>query len=466
MFIRILTRNREQGAGGKGQGARGKITSRLLSVLCTLFPAPCPLPLAPALSILGLATLLVGGLWWGCALALPAQVVLAQANVRSYTVQSGDTLGEIATRFGVALDALIKLNHIADPSVIEIGQVLLIPSNDASLASVPTMTVQALPGETLILLAKRYAQPPDLLATLNGISETKRLFPGEPVQLPAGQVLTPTLHFGAVRQIQAPDQLVQGHTGHLLIDTTRPVSLTANWNGLALPFAPLDESRQQELAFLPVDALLAPGPYTLTITYTASSGVPLIHRQVINVVAGDYEHQDIEMPPEKADLLNPSLVTSETLKVGTVWSQVSQQPWWRTVFTRPISADYPTTSPFGTRRVYNDGALTGFHSGQDFGAPEGVAVLAPAAGVVVLAEPLEVRGNAVIIDHGHGVFTGYWHFSQTAVHVGQKVERGSLLGLVGTTGLSTGAHLHWEMRIYGVAVNPLQFLDEPLAPMK
>ncbi|MFN8490838.1 MAG: peptidoglycan DD-metalloendopeptidase family protein [Caldilineaceae bacterium] len=446
MFTRILSRGKGQGAGGREQG------SSLLTPHSSL--------------LTGLAVLLVCGLWWGCTLVLPPQVALAQANVRAYTVQSGDTLGEIATHFGVSLAALIKLNHITDPSVIEVGQVLLIPSNDAALASVPTMTVQALPGETLALLAKRYAQPPDLLSALNGISETKRLFPGEPIHLPASQVLTPTLHFGAVRQIQAPDQLVQGRTGRLLIHTTRPLSLTADWNGLALPLAAVDAQHQAQFAFLPVPALLDPGSYTLTITYTASSGIPLIHRQPIKVVAGDYEHQDIEMPPEKADLLNPSLVTSETLKVGTVWSQVSQPPWWRTVFTRPISADYPTTSPFGTRRVYNGGALTGFHSGQDFGAPEGVAVVAPAAGVVVLAEPLEVRGNAVIIDHGHGVFTGYWHFSQTVVHVGQPVKQGSLLGLVGTTGLSTGAHLHWEMRIYGVAVNPLQFLDEPLVGVK
>jgi len=185
---------------------------------------------------------------------------------------------------------------------------------------------------------------------------------------------------------------------------------------------------------------------------------------LINVVAGDYENQDIEMPPEKADLLDPTLVTSETTKVGAVWSQISPQLWARTTFTRPISAEYPTTSPFGTRRVYNGGALTGFHSGQDFGAPAGVTVTAPAGGVIALAETLNVRGNAVIIDHGRGVFTGYWHFTKILVKVGQPVAPGDVLGLVGTTGLSTGAHLHWEMRIYGVAVNPLQFLDDPLAP--
>jgi murein DD-endopeptidase MepM/ murein hydrolase activator NlpD len=87
-------------------------------------------------------------------------------------------------------------------------------------------------------------------------------------------------------------------------------------------------------------------------------------------------------------------------------------------------------------------------------------VTVPTTGVVVLAEPLQVRGNAVIIDHGQGVLTGYWHLSEIFVQPGQVVAPGDLLGLVGNTGLSTGAHLHWEMHIYGMAVDPLQFLAE------
>ncbi len=68
-----------------------------------------------------------------------------------------------------------------------------------------------------------------------------------------------------------------------------------------------------------------------------------------------------------------------------------------------------------------------------------------------------VRGNAVVLDHGNGVFTGYWHMSELDVKPGEAVETGQLLGKVGSTGLSTGAHLHWEMRVAGVAVDPLQW---------
>jgi murein DD-endopeptidase MepM/ murein hydrolase activator NlpD len=76
-----------------------------------------------------------------------------------------------------------------------------------------------------------------------------------------------------------------------------------------------------------------------------------------------------------------------------------------------------------------------------------------------MAEPLAVRGNALLLDHGWGLLTGYWHLSTTEVQVGQEVAQGDLIARIGNTGLSTGAHLHWEMWAGGVNVNPLQWLE-------
>ena len=73
---------------------------------------------------------------------------------------------------------------------------------------------------------------------------------------------------------------------------------------------------------------------------------------------------------------------------------------------------------------------------------------------------MAIRGNAVIIDHGRGVLTGYWHLSELHVVEGEEVSAGDSIGLVGTTGRSTGAHLHWELQIDGVAVDPMQFLAD------
>jgi murein DD-endopeptidase MepM/ murein hydrolase activator NlpD len=164
------------------------------------------------------------------------------------------------------------------------------------------------------------------------------------------------------------------------------------------------------------------------------------------------------LPPAKGELLEPVRLADERARLNSIWPQAALLPQWTGVFTRPLSVEFPTTSPFGTRRSYNGGPVSSFHEGQDFGAPEGTAVLAPAPGQVVLAEELTVRGNAVIVDHGGGLHTGYWHLSKIDVQPGQEVKAGDKLGEVGTTGLSTGWHLHWEMRIGTTPVDPLPWL--------
>ncbi|HRV96762.1 MAG TPA: M23 family metallopeptidase, partial [Anaerolineae bacterium] len=117
---------------------------------------------------------------------------------------------------------------------------------------------------------------------------------------------------------------------------------------------------------------------------------------------------------------------------------------------------------FGTRRSYNDSSDLSFHAGTDFGGGVGEPLYAPAGGIVVLAEPLMVRGNAVLIDHGMGLFSGYWHQSEIVVTPGQHVEPGDLIGYEGDTGLVTGPHLHWEFRLNGIAVDPLQWTRESI----
>jgi murein DD-endopeptidase MepM/ murein hydrolase activator NlpD len=122
-----------------------------------------------------------------------------------------------------------------------------------------------------------------------------------------------------------------------------------------------------------------------------------------------------------------------------------------------LKGDLRVTAPFGQRRSYAGGPVTSYHTGQDLGADKGTPVFAPITGTVALAEKLQVRGKAVLLDHGLGVFTGFWHLSQIDVEEGQVVGRGERVGLVGNTGLSTGPHLHWEMRVHNVPVHPTQW---------
>lgn len=120
----------------------------------------------------------------------------------------------------------------------------------------------------------------------------------------------------------------------------------------------------------------------------------------------------------------------------------------------PVAA--PITSGFGPR-VHPILGTSRMHNGIDFGAGHGTSIGASADGEVVWAGPRGGYGNTVIIDHGNALATLYAHQSSVSVSTGQTVTRGQTIGFVGTTGLSTGPHLHWEARVRGTPVNPLQY---------
>lgn len=114
---------------------------------------------------------------------------------------------------------------------------------------------------------------------------------------------------------------------------------------------------------------------------------------------------------------------------------------------------------FGYRRNPFGGRSYEFHPGLDIDGETGDTVIAPANGIVVKAERMGGYGNMVEIDHGNGLTTRYGHLSRIAIAVGSGVQRGQLIGLVGSTGRSTGAHLHFEVRLNAKAINPRRFLS-------
>ena len=116
-------------------------------------------------------------------------------------------------------------------------------------------------------------------------------------------------------------------------------------------------------------------------------------------------------------------------------------------------------SPFGARRSYNGGPARSHHSGVDLDGDGGEPIRPSADGIVVLAEQLQVRGNTIIIDHGWGVYSLYAHLSKIQVQPGERVARGDTIGLLGSTGLATGPHLHWEIRVNGTPVDPIAWCE-------
>jgi murein DD-endopeptidase MepM/ murein hydrolase activator NlpD len=133
---------------------------------------------------------------------------------------------------------------------------------------------------------------------------------------------------------------------------------------------------------------------------------------------------------------------------------------WTRPFALPLQGA-PRVSAFGSSRRYFPGGPVNYHYGEDLVAPSGTPVRATNDGTVVVAGTrYEIRGNLVGVDHGAGVVSLYFHLSRFEVKVGQKVRRGQTVGRVGTTGVSTGPHLHWEMRVRGEATDPMQWVGK------
>jgi murein DD-endopeptidase MepM/ murein hydrolase activator NlpD len=194
------------------------------------------------------------------------------------------------------------------------------------------------------------------------------------------------------------------------------------------------------------------------------SGDLLTMQETLTVTKGDFTAYNVVVPADRTNLLDPALVQAERETVTAVFAGVGESRLWEGAFAFPLAGDLRTTAPFGQRRSYAGGPVTSYHTGHDYGADAGTPILAPNAGTVALAEPLQVRGNVVILDHGLGVFSAFWHLSRIDVEAGQIVGQGEVVGLVGNTGLSTGPHLHWEMRVLGVPVDPVQWTQEAFPP--
>ena len=277
------------------------------------------------------------------------------------------------------------------------------------------------------------------------LSPQPRSSPAAPVALPAAGPLT---------RIQLwPWPPVQGQTLVVWLQATAPLTGQLAFAG---GLYPISADGLAGWALVPIPALAPPITSPLTVTIGAT-----IFVLPVPVAAGVFETEVI--PPETSDpiLSEAAKVQAELARMTALYAVDSALPWQpRARFHLPLEQDEPRTAPFGSRRTYGSSTALTFHTGEDFGASPGTAVRAPAVGVIVLAEPLFVRGNAVVLDHGHGVYTGYWHLQAITVKVGDRVAAGQALGEVGSTGLSTGPHLHWEMRVRGVAVDPLQWVEQ------
>jgi murein DD-endopeptidase MepM/ murein hydrolase activator NlpD len=148
---------------------------------------------------------------------------------------------------------------------------------------------------------------------------------------------------------------------------------------------------------------------------------------------------------------------SEIERMQTVYRTITPERLWRGAFLRPVGGAEPGTG-FGSRRVIN-GKPRAPHSGIDYAADRGTAVVAVNSGRVALLGEFFFPGRLVILDHGLGLYTLYFHLDTVSVRDDERVARGQVIGTVGSTGRATGPHLHFGAHMGGARVDPAVLLN-------
>ena len=387
-------------------------------------------------------------------LSVPASVTAA--GPETYVVQSGDTLTAIAQRFKTSVAEIKKLNNLGANDTITVGQKLLIPTGDAPASTsapgpiAPTniisYTIQ--PGDTLARIASRYGTSLRALAQLNGLPN--------PNLLDEGQGIAVSADTGLVKPGLIVDSVNARQGGTVVVQVERPdvAAVTGLLNTKPLKFT---NAGGYYYALLGVSRCAKATPVPLTVITTDTHTRPTTDNLKLNVITTTFPVNAITLPPAGATILsNTTLVNREAVDLATIVTQYTSTRLWSGVFRQPVYT--AITENFGTRRSYNGGPVGACgHEGTDFSMKLGDPIYSAARGKVVFADLTQVRGNLVVINHGLGVFSAYYHMSELVAKVGQIVNPGSLIGKAGSTGLSTGPHLHWSMWVNGEYVDPMEW---------
>ncbi len=447
------------------------------------------------------------------ALSTPSMVGKAQNTPTAgpvYIVQEGDSLWDIAYRFHVSQDELVSANGIVNTNQISIGQQLVIPGLGGIQGILTTQTVAY--GETLHSLSLRNQISTQMLKRLNHITNPDELyvgyslivlqnsataFLGKRVSLGLGQsilelsILNHTDPWtimadnnvenswvalpGEVLRTPGEDDngpgalpptitsviitgLTQGQTAEIQVEGGEGLRLGGTLIKYALNIFP--EGNNHYTALQGIHAMVEPGLYPLTLQSNNPDDPLFSYSQLVMVQAGDFVY-DRSLP------VDPVTLDPETNRTeNELWSEssapVSPEKLWNGIFSSPVGPYFTEcyTSRFGNRRSYNGGPYLYFHTGLDFCGQVGDPIYSAAPGIVVFAGPLTVRGKATMIDHGRGIYTAYMHQSEILVNVGDRVEQGQLIGKVGNTGRVEGPHLHFEVLVGGIQVDPLEWLNQ------
>ncbi len=411
---------------------------------------------------------------------------------RTHIVAAGETLASIATANEITLDALLRLNNLSLSDAIFAGQQLLIPpsvsasttanateatdsdANDeaitqptapapfrhafARVGAAPAVFAHAVKsGDTLSQIALRYQQTVEALASANNLTDPSLLRIGQRLTIPGIQLPRLTSDLPEIVSAFTIDPLVfeEGRTGRIELLTSEPAVLSGQFLGQELRVIARDGGRRHNiLVGIPMFSDMA--VYPLMLELRDGTDTVFSITATLQVVSGGYWRQTITISDD--ELVAPAVEDAEITLLAGLTKDFSETRHWSSSLDLPAAA--PMNAVFGTLRSYNGSPFDRYHRGVDFAGAPGTSVLAAADGAVILADRLIIRGNTTLIDHGWGVYTLYAHQNETLVQLGDAVKTGQVIGTIGSTGRSTGPHLHWEVWLNGVNVDPMQWVRQ------
>ena len=173
-------------------------------------------------------------------------------------------------------------------------------------------------------------------------------------------------------------------------------------------------------------------------------------------ICGANRRERVHYPNECRRKAQQKRVTDELNEANAIYRTRTPKRLWSERFALPLGS--VITSHYGNARMFNN-EVRSYHAGTDFRANIGTPIKATNDGIIALAKERFMSGNSVIIDHGKGIYSAYFHLSELKVAVGERVKKGQIIALSGDTGRVSGAHLHFSMMVQGVSVDALHFIN-------
>ena len=252
--------------------------------------------------------------------------------------------------------------------------------------------------------------------------------------------------------------ITNGRTAIIVFDKEKNVNyekLVVGKSSFKIFSHPLNSEKMY--ALLPVSYYNKPTTQKVEVVYKKSNK-KLSKTLFFKIEDGQYKQETIEVQKSKVNPKSKELkkrTAKEYAEAMKIYSTTTSKNYVRSEYIVPMNSKI--TSSFGKARVYNS-TLNGYHSGTDFRAKVGTPIVASNDGKVVLARDRFYAGNSVIIDHGQGIYSCYYHLSEFNVKEGDIVSKAQVIGLSGDTGRITGPHLHFSIRVGGLQVDPLQLI--------